>query len=111
MSISIRKGFNIQASLFVSPDKLNDFLDLIKPIMERTMADPKCLFVEAYQSVDDPGHIRLVENWNASVEWFMTVRAQEGYVQEYLTMVEPLLTKPREIQIFNRIEGFHKAKE
>jgi quinol monooxygenase YgiN len=64
MSFSVRDGFNIQVSFWISPDRLDEFFKLITPIMERTMADPKCLFVEAYQSTEDAGHIRLVENWS-----------------------------------------------
>lgn len=67
MPVSIREGFNIQASIHVSPDRLDEFFQLIGQIMDRKMADPKCLFVEAYQSADDPGHIRLVENWLVSL--------------------------------------------
>jgi hypothetical protein len=63
----------------------------------------------------------------ASVEWFMTVscledccgllanntqeRVKRDYVQEYFKLVDPLLTRPREFKVFNRLEGFYRVKE
>jgi hypothetical protein len=41
----------------------------------------------------------------------LQVRAQEKYVQEHFKLVEPLLAKPREFEIFNRLKPFYKAKE
>lgn len=89
MKPQAKQGFNIQASIYVDPDKLDEFFEAIRPMCEITQDEPECVFFEAYQAQDDPGHIRLVENWfvlpratvvagadtsrTASVEWFMTV--------------------------------------
>lgn len=63
MSQNVREGFNIQVSLFVDPNKLDEFFSAIETVCEKAKADPRCLFFEAYQAQDNPSHIRLVENW------------------------------------------------
>jgi quinol monooxygenase YgiN len=63
MAPEAKQGFNIQASIYVDPDRLDEFFDAIRPMCEKTKEEPECVFFEAYQAQDDPGHIRLVENW------------------------------------------------
>ena len=63
MAPSTRNGFNIQISLFIAPENVPKFFDLFQPVYESTVAEPECVFFEAYQSREDPGHIRLVESW------------------------------------------------
>lgn len=41
----------------------------------------------------------------------MQERVKRDYVQEYFKLVDPFLIKPREFNVFNRLEGFYRVKE
>ena len=60
-------GFNIQATLFFAPENVQKFLDAMRPVYEKTKAEPECLSFQVYQSRDDPGQILLVEDWSVTV--------------------------------------------
>jgi quinol monooxygenase YgiN len=58
-------GFNIQATLFFAPEDIQKVLEALKPVYERTIAEPECLSFQVYQPLDDPGQIVLIEDWYA----------------------------------------------
>lgn len=61
-----RNGFNIQATLFFAPENIHKVLVALKPVYEKTIAEPECLSFQVYQLLDDPGQILLVEDWSVS---------------------------------------------
>lgn len=111
MAVQIKQGFNIQESLHIDPEKLDEFFEALGKISNIMHDEPECTFFEAYQDPDDPTHIRLVQNWTASIEWFVTVRVKRDYVQELIKLTDPFLTGPRDYKIFNRLEGFYGVKK
>jgi len=66
MALTNKRGLSVHISLFIAPENVPKFFEAFKPVFEKTVAEPECLFIEAYQASDDPGHIRLVENWHVS---------------------------------------------
>lgn len=65
MSNAAEIGFNIQATLFFAPEDIQIVLKALKPVYERTIAEPECLSFQVYQPLDDPGQILLIEDWYA----------------------------------------------
>ncbi|GJN79200.1 hypothetical protein PLIIFM63780_002713 [Purpureocillium lilacinum] len=103
MALTNKRGLSVHISLFIAPENVPKFFEAFKPVFEKTVAEPECLFIEAYQASDDPGHIRLVENWHA--------RSGRDEFKEYFAFIETLFVKPRRIEVFNRLEGFYAAQE
>jgi hypothetical protein len=87
------------------------------------------VYFEVFQNPQNPGEIRFIEHWNASVEWFATVsllytwtwkcrregadvnlkvlmkkqiQAQKDYYKPYQAVTEPMWIKPRELEIWSR---------
>lgn len=69
MSDTARNSFNIQASLFFAPENIPKVLAALKPVYEKTIAEPKCLSFQVYQLLDDPGQILLVEDWSVKTPY------------------------------------------
>jgi len=57
----------------VDPSNVSAFLAALKPAYDAVVAEPENIFFEVYTSINEPGVIKFVENWNASIEWLMTV--------------------------------------
>lgn len=64
MSGAAQNGFNIQATLFFAPESIETVLHALKPVYEKTIAEPECLSFQVYQLLEDPGQIHLVEDWS-----------------------------------------------
>ncbi|UNI20500.1 hypothetical protein JDV02_006580 [Purpureocillium takamizusanense] len=110
MTLTTKRGLSVHISLFIAPENVSRFFEAFKPVYEKTLAEPECLFIEAYLASDDPGHIRLVENWDASVE-FLKARSGREEFKDYFAFIETLFVKPRRIEVFNRLDGFYAARE
>jgi quinol monooxygenase YgiN len=66
-------SFSVHITLYIDPNQLPTFFEMLKPFHDAVSAEPECIFVELYQSPDKPGVFKFVENWNASVEWMTNV--------------------------------------
>ena len=67
-------GFSLHVTLYIDPAQLDAFFEAFKPAYEAVTAEPENVFFEVYQDPHVPGKLKLVENWNASLEWLTTVR-------------------------------------
>jgi len=67
-------SFSVHVTVYIDPDHLPAFFEILKPFYDAVAAEPECIFIELYQAPDKPGVFKLVENWNASLEWMTTVR-------------------------------------
>lgn len=56
-------GFSLHVTAYINPADVPRFFELYKPVYEAVIAEPECRFFEVYQSPDEPGTIRWVENW------------------------------------------------
>lgn len=64
---------SLHVTYYIEPSKVDDFLAALKPAYDGVIAEPECIFFEVYQSPDNPGVFKFVENWNCTTEWFMNV--------------------------------------
>ncbi|KAK5652676.1 hypothetical protein OQA88_10270 [Cercophora sp. LCS_1] len=95
-------GVSLHATVQIAPENVTSFLEWGKQIVAVVTAEPLCHFFELYQSIEDPGVISWVENWDATVEWLVHVQLPKEYYKEYLEATEPMYIKPREMRIINR---------
>lgn len=66
-------SFSLHVTITIDPSNIEKFFEALKPAYDAVIAEPECVFFEVYQSSSEPGVIKFVENWNASLEWLMDV--------------------------------------
>ncbi|KAH8686199.1 hypothetical protein BGZ61DRAFT_533762 [Ilyonectria robusta] len=107
--MAAKSGFSLHVTIFIDPLNVAEFFKHFKLAYENVIAEPECTFFEVYQSPENPGELRWVENWSASVKWFQEHQMTKEYYKPYFEATEPLFVKPRQFQIHNRMEGYFYA--
>ncbi|KAI1125431.1 hypothetical protein F5Y10DRAFT_268155 [Nemania abortiva] len=105
MANSNTTATSVHVKVTVDPANSEAFLRALEPTYKNVIAEPLNIFVEVYRDEQNPGVFKLVENWNAALEYLMSVQAKKEYYNHYREHVEPLFIKPQETEIFSRIPG------
>jgi quinol monooxygenase YgiN len=122
-------GISVHVTITIDPKDKDTFLTALKPTFDAVKAEPLNLFFEISYDEKNPGVFKLIESWNCTAEYIMSVsntlvtatfcnyntcidqlcllsmqtQLQKDYYKPYRAAVEPLLLKPFEVQIFNRL--------
>ncbi|KAI0479634.1 hypothetical protein F4859DRAFT_513138 [Xylaria cf. heliscus] len=96
-------GWSLHVTVYIAPENVGRFLAAFKPVFNKVVAEPECLFFEMYQSPQEPGKLSWVENWSKSPEWFLENQVTKDYYKEYFAITEAMFTKPREFEILDRV--------
>ncbi|KAH9892342.1 hypothetical protein F4778DRAFT_316826 [Xylariomycetidae sp. FL2044] len=105
-------GFSLQVTVFVAPENEASFFSHFKPVFDKVVAEPECLFFEVYKDPAEPGRLSWVEDWSESKEWFMEHQITKSYYKDYLEATEAMFIKPREVKILDRAgPDFFMSKE
>lgn len=86
---SATPALSVHVKLTVDPSKTDEFLEALRPTFEHVTAEPLNTFFEVYRDDKTPGVFKIVENWNADIEYMHNVRAyadrpeEEAYQFEY----------------------------
>ncbi|KAI1133395.1 hypothetical protein F5Y10DRAFT_87410 [Nemania abortiva] len=96
-------GWSLHVTVYIAPENVDRFMAAFKPVFDKVVAEPECLFFEMYQSPQEPGKISWVENWSKSPEWFLENQVTKDYYKEYFAITEAMFTKPREFQFLERV--------
>jgi len=89
----------------VDPSNVAAFLSALKPVYDGVSSTPECTFVQLLQSPAQPGVFKIVETWNATMEWLQTVQLKKPYYAVLAEKVQPLYTKPQEIEVWEGMPG------
>jgi hypothetical protein len=54
---------SLQVTVTIAPENVTKFFEHFKPVYDAVIAEPECIFFEVYQSPENPGELRWVENW------------------------------------------------
>jgi quinol monooxygenase YgiN len=57
-------GWSLHVTVYIDPENIDRFLAAFKPVFNKVVAEPECLFFEMYRSPQEPGKISWVENWS-----------------------------------------------
>ncbi|KAI1355186.1 hypothetical protein F5Y01DRAFT_200428 [Xylaria sp. FL0043] len=101
--IPVSTGCSLHVTVYIAPENVDNFLAAFKPVFNRVVAEPECLFFELYHSPQEPGKLSWVENWSKSPEWFFENQITKEYYKEYFAITEAMFTKPREFQFLERV--------
>ncbi|KAI0506410.1 hypothetical protein F5B22DRAFT_660329 [Xylaria bambusicola] len=104
-------GMSLHVTVYVAPENVDSFFAAFKPVFDKVIAEPECLFFEVYQIPNTPGKISWVEDWSKSPYWFLKEQITKDYYKEYLAVTEPMFIKPREFQFYERLgdEYYYRA--
>ncbi|KAL2267794.1 hypothetical protein VTJ83DRAFT_5071 [Remersonia thermophila] len=92
-------GITLFLTLHILPEKLDEFMELFEPLVKQVVAEPECRSFHVYKDPQSPGTLAIVEHWNATPEWLMTVQVKKEYYRENFAKTEPMFAKPREIRM------------
>ncbi|KAL4874489.1 hypothetical protein BJY04DRAFT_203879 [Aspergillus karnatakaensis] len=94
-------GASAHMTVHISPENVPRFLELFRPVFEKVTQEPECIFLQLFQSPDDPGTISWVENWSKPKEWFMEHQMSKSYYDEYRAETSKMYLKPIEVRVFD----------
>ncbi|KAI1749112.1 hypothetical protein F4782DRAFT_533728 [Xylaria castorea] len=104
-------GMSLHATVYIEPKNVNRFFDAFKPVFDKVIAEPECMFSEVYRSQEEPGKITWVEDWSKSPTWFFENQITKDYYKEYLAITEPMFILPRAYEIFERLSPGYCYKD
>ena len=87
------------ADFFVKPEKIEEFLALLKAALPDTRGFKGCEHLDTYVNQDEPGHVFLVETWEARSDHqsYLGWRMETGMMD----MLEPYVTAPPKFAYFD----------
>ncbi|KAF2189254.1 hypothetical protein K469DRAFT_683683 [Zopfia rhizophila CBS 207.26] len=98
-------SLSLHVKITMAPENAKAFLEALNPVYDAVVAEPENTFFEVYQSAEEPGVFKFVENWNATREWMVNVQLKKDYYKPYLEATKPMFIKPREIEMWDRMDG------
>jgi quinol monooxygenase YgiN len=87
------------AEFFVKPEKVEEFLGLLKGALPDTRSFKGCEHLETYVNQDDPGHVFLIESWStrSDNESYLEWRIETGMMD----VLTPYVTAPPKFAYFD----------
>jgi quinol monooxygenase YgiN len=70
---------SLHVDIWIDPSNLAKWFEEFQKTFDLVVAEPECTYFEVFQDPDEPGHLRWVENWNASTVWVATVSLSTMY--------------------------------
>jgi hypothetical protein len=67
------QGSTMVTDIYILPDKLDDYIQLVSPVVRKMRAMPECLWCEISQNPTDAGNIRIHHGWTKDTAWFTQV--------------------------------------
>lgn len=69
-------GISLHVSITVAPENVEKLLAVLKPGFDAVTAELQCIVFEVLHDADNPGRLRIVEDWSKDVEWFVKVNSR-----------------------------------
>lgn len=127
MAVDSSPSISVHITITIDPSNNAAFLEALKPTFEAATKEPLNTYMEVFQDANTPGVFRIVENWNASIDYMMNVRSllsiwwihettrlirmrgqvqrNKDYYKPYFAAIEPMYLKPLEATVYNRFPG------
>ena len=68
--------FILTVKIFLAPENVAKFFEHFKPVYEKALAAPECVYFLVGQNSSEPGVMQWTEGWAKDAEWFMKVQWQ-----------------------------------
>jgi quinol monooxygenase YgiN len=103
--------FTLHVTIKVSPSNIEPFLKALRPCWQAVIDEPECVLFDVFHDPENPGTFKFVECWNKDEKWLRKVQLNKPYYKAYQDITVPMWIEPRQILIFNRVEGWSYANE
>ncbi|KAF2423199.1 hypothetical protein EJ08DRAFT_652891 [Tothia fuscella] len=100
----------VHVTITIDPSNLPTFYSALKTLSEKLKQEPECLYLNVFEIAQSPGVVRLVEMWDADVEWMMNVQSKKEYYGPFFEVVEKIQVGERKVEVLAVKEGFKFAK-
>ena len=70
---SEQPSLSLHVKIFIDPSNIEEFFKAWDPVYAAVCAEPELTFFEVYHNPEKPGELKWVENWNATVDWLLSV--------------------------------------
>ncbi|KAI7785984.1 hypothetical protein LA080_005645 [Diaporthe eres] len=127
MAVDSVPSISVHITITIDPSNNEAFLEALKPTFDAATKEPLNTSMEVFQDANTPGVFRIVENWNASIDYMMNVGASyllggpmripkltyggeqvqrnKDYYKPYFAATEPMYLKPLEANVYSRFPG------
>lgn len=68
---SIEIILNVQ--VFISPERIDEFWALFKPVYDKVVAEPECRYFVVGHDANDPTCLSWTEGWSEDAKWLQEV--------------------------------------
>ncbi|GAB7357560.1 hypothetical protein MBLNU459_g0074t1 [Dothideomycetes sp. NU459] len=105
-------AFILQVKVTFDPKDVPTFLEYFRPVHEKVLAEPECVYFLIGEDAQTPGVFRWTEGWTKDPQWFMTVQEQitKPYYKRYFEVTEPLFTSERIVEAYIPLDPFNSIK-
>lgn len=66
-------GALLVLNIFIKPEKLDDYVQIVKPVVHKARELPECEFCEISVNPEDKGHIRIIHCYSKDSAWIKEV--------------------------------------
>jgi quinol monooxygenase YgiN len=91
-------------SLHVKPGREQEWLDLVKPVLDAMRHEPTFINAVLHRDPDDPTRFMLYETW-ADRDDLVNVQMKRGYRAAYEARLPDLLREPRKAAIWQPLRA------
>ena len=91
----------VVAKHFVKEDKVDEFLELGKKLVEATVKEQGCIKYELFQDVKDPKILTMIEEWeNNDV---LSKHMNSEHFTEIVPILSSFMEKPAEMNLYKKL--------
>lgn len=94
----------VSVTLRVRPDKVEEFLGLLHPVLDAMRHEPSFINAALHRDPEDPTSFMLYETW-ADREDLLQVQMHRPYRTAYEAALPGLLQSPREAVVWDRMRA------
>ncbi len=84
----------------VKPDKIQEFMDLCKNLVEESLKEEGCIEYGVYQEVENPGILTMLEEWKDKKS--LDEHLNSNHFKEIFPLLSKFLEKESEINVYGK---------
>ena len=90
----------VVAKNYVKPEKIQEFIDLCKKLVEESVKEEGCMDYGLYQELDNPGILTMLEEWRDKSN--LDKHLNSNHFREIFPLLSEYLEKETEINMYTK---------
>ena len=91
----------VVAKHFVKEDKVNEFLELGKKLVEATVKENGCIKYELFKDMKDSRVLTIIEEWKSKAD--LDKHQDSEHFIEIIPILSSFMEKPAEINLYEKL--------